>query len=191
MVVYRCVSEREIASMVGIPNELSAPRGSNDFNYEKNIEYRHFFYYIDSAVSFMEIQNNERYYNKYALIMAYNIDDEILKNHFGLGRYNLGCVRKDLKDKVLQYFEKIYFPEFAIPVSLITSDMIVGIGNNKRITPINNIYYNEMNDIILKSERDFIEYERWLFLNGTNVSKGKVLENSKALFPIGEDNRKL
>ena len=62
--------------------------------------------------------------------------------------------------------------------------MIVGIGNKKRITPINDIYFYELNDIILKNQSDFLEYEKWLFTNGTNVSKDLVLKKSKGLFPI-------
>ena len=62
--------------------------------------------------------------------------------------------------------------------------MIVGIENKKRITPINNIYFYELNDIILKNQSDFLEYEKWLFANGTNISKDLVLKKSKSLFPI-------
>ena len=72
--------------------------------------------------------------------MAYDIKDDLLKENFGLGEYNIGCVPKEYKDTLLQYFKTIYFPEFAIPNSLINIDMIVGIGNKKRITPINYIF---------------------------------------------------
>ena len=43
MIVYRCISERELACMIGIPNYINAPYGENTFNYEKDIEYKHFF----------------------------------------------------------------------------------------------------------------------------------------------------
>lgn len=43
MIVYRCVSERELACMIGISNYVNAPHGKNTFNYEKNIQYKHFF----------------------------------------------------------------------------------------------------------------------------------------------------
>lgn len=33
--------------------------------------------------------------------MTYDINDEILKEHFGLGQYNLECVPKKLKDSIL------------------------------------------------------------------------------------------
>lgn len=189
MVVYRCVSVREIATMIGITSFINAPHGNNTFKYEKDIQYKHFFYYYDSAISFMDSQNNDRYYDKYTLIMAYDIKDELLKEYFGLGEYNLKCVSKKLKDSILQYFKTIYYPEFAIPNSLVTKEMIVGIGDKKRITPISYIYYDDMIDIIRESEKSFLEYEKWLFANGTEVSKEKILENSKFLFPIGETNK--
>lgn len=188
LIVYRCISERELACMIGILNDVSGPRGKNTFEYEKNVEYRHFFYHYDSAISFMDSQNLDRYYNKYSIIMAYDIKDELLKEYFGLGQYNLSCVPNGYKDSILQYFKTIYFPEFAIPSSLINKDMIVGIGNKKRITPISYIYYDDMEDSIRKSEQNFLEYEKWLFENGTNVTKDLVLENSEKLFPINNDN---
>ena len=187
MIVYRCVSERELACMIGIPNDISGPRGENTFKYEEKVEYKHFLYHYASTISFMDIQNLDRYYNKYSIIMAYDINDELLKEHFGLGQYNLGSVSKEYKDAILQYFETIYFPEFAIPSFLITKDMVVGIGNKKRITPVSYICYDDMDDSIRKSEQNFLEYEKWLFENGTNVSKDLVLDNSENLFPINRD----
>lgn len=133
MLVYRCVSEREIACMIGIQNHINAPHGKNTFQYENNILYKHFFYFYESAITFMNIQNRDRYYDKYTLIMVYDIDTKILKEHFGLGEYNLFCVPDKYKDELLKYFKTIYYPEFAIPNSLITNDMIVGIGNQKRM----------------------------------------------------------
>lgn len=44
MIVYRCVSEREIASMIGIDNDIQSPFGENTFTYDKNTLYKHFFY---------------------------------------------------------------------------------------------------------------------------------------------------
>lgn len=85
MIVYRCISEQELACMMGIPNNVNGPRGLNTFKYEKNVQYRHFFYHYDSAISFIDIQNIDRYYNKYSIIMAYDIKDELLKKHFGFG----------------------------------------------------------------------------------------------------------
>lgn len=125
--------------------------------------------------------------------MAYDIPDELLKKHLGLGTYNLECVPDKYKDKILQPFDTIYFPEFAIPSSLITVDMIVGIGNQKRITPISYISGEELNDIILDSERNFLVYEKWLFANGTNVAKDLVLKEMENLFPINSEphNKKL
>lgn len=187
MIVYRCISERELACMIGIPNDVHGPHGNNTFKYEKNVEYKHFFYHYDSAISFMDSQNLDRYYNKYSLIMAYDIEEQLLIKYFGLGQYNLNCAPKEYKDAILQYFETIYFPEFAIPSSLITNNMIVGIGNKKSITPISYVYYDDMADCIIKSEQNFLEYEKWLFENGTNVTKDLVLENRKKLFPINSD----
>lgn len=191
MIVYRCVSERELACMIGISNYVNAPHGKNIFNYEKNIQYKHFFYYYDSAISFMDAQNIDRYYDKYSTIMVYDINAELLKEYFGLGQYNLECVPKELKDSILQYFKTIYYPEFAIPSSLIKKDMIIGIGNKKRITPISYVYYDTMSDTITKNQKSFLEYEKWLFENGTNLSEKKVLENRKKLFPLGEFDKKL
>ena len=191
MIVYRCVSERELACMIGISNYVNAPHGKNTFNYEKNIQYKHFFYYYDSAISFMDAQNIDRYYDKYSTIMAYDINAELLKEYFGLGQYNLECVPKELKDSILQYFKTIYYPEFAIPSSLIKKDMIIGIGNKKRITPISYVYYDTMSDTVTKNQKSFLEYEKWLFENGTNLSEKKVLENRKKLFPLGEFDKKL
>ena len=81
MIVYRCISERELACMIGIPNYINAPHGKNTFKYNKDIQYKHFFYYYDSAISFMDSQNDDRYYDKYSIIMAYDINDEILKEY--------------------------------------------------------------------------------------------------------------
>lgn len=186
MIVYRCVSERELAYMIGIKTHINAPHGRNTFKYEKGITYKHFFYYYDSAISFMNIQNEDRYYDKYSVIMAYKIPDELLNEHFGLGEYNLAWVPADLKDCLLQYFEIIYYPEFAIPDTFITTDMIVGIGNQTRITPFNREYYDQVTNSVLKSEKAFVEYEKWLFNNGTNVSSEKVLEYKDTLFPISK-----
>lgn len=191
MVVYRCVSERELACMIGIGSFINSPHGKNTFEYEKDIQYKHFFYYYDSAISFMDAQNCDRYYDKYSIIMAYDIKHEILKEYFGLGKYNFECVRDELKDSILRYFKTIYYPEFAIPDFLITKDMIVGIGNKKRITPISYIYYDEMGDIIRKGEQDFLNYEKWLFNNGTNLSLKEILDNSEELFPLDQNNKKL
>jgi len=155
MIVYRCVSERELACMIGIDSFINSPHGKNTFEYEKDIQYKHFFYYYDSAISFMDAQNCDRYYDKYSIIMAYDIKNEILKKYFGLGQYNLECVRDELKDSILRYFKTIYYPEFAIPNSLITKGMIVGIGNKKRITPVSYVYYDDMSDIIRRNEQDF------------------------------------
>ena len=116
---------------------------------------------------------------------------EILKEYSGLGRYNLECVPKKLNDSILQYFKTIYYPEFAIPSSLITKEMIVGIGNKKRITPVSYIYYDSMEDAITKSKKEFLEYEKWLFENGTDLSENKVLENREKLFPLGKVKTKL
>ena len=46
--------------------------------------------------------------------MVYDINDKLLKEHFDLKHYNLGSVFKEYKDAILQYFETIYFSEFAI-----------------------------------------------------------------------------
>lgn len=191
MIVFRCVSERELANMVGIANPLNAPRGQNTFKYEKDINYKHFFYFYDSAIFFMNAQNNDRYYNKYSLIMAYDIPNEILSDHFGLGTYRVSCVSELLKDYILSYFDIIYFPEFAIPEILIKKDMIVGIGSQKRITPISYISYDKMENIITNSQKDFLNYEKWLFENGTNVFKEILLEDWKVLFPFGENEKNL
>ena len=69
--------------------------------------------------------------------------------------------------------------------------MIVGIGNKKRITPVSYIYYDSIDDAITKSKKDFLEYEKWLFENGTNLSEKKVLENREKLFPLGKVKTKL
>lgn len=187
MIVYRCVSERDLANMMGIPNEIHGPCGYNTFKYEKNVKYKHFFYHLDAAESFMNIANLEKYYNRYVVIVAYDIDDNLLNECFGLGEYNYGCVPKGYKDSMLQFFNTLYFPEFAIPDSLITNKMIVGIGTKKRITPISYIDYANMYDAILKSERNFLDYEKWLFENGTNVEMSLVLENRNKLFPICDE----
>lgn len=69
--------------------------------------------------------------------------------------------------------------------------MIVGIGNKKRITPVSYVYYDDMEDIIRKSEQDFLNYEKWLFHNGTNLSLKEILDNSEKLFPLEQNNKKL
>lgn len=54
MIVYRCISVRELACMIGIPNYINAPHWENTFKYNKDIKYKHFFYYYNSAISFMD-----------------------------------------------------------------------------------------------------------------------------------------
>lgn len=191
MIVYRCVSEREIAKMIGISTFICSPHGENTFKYKKNINYKHFYYYYDSAVQFMKIQNSYRYYDKLSIIMAYDIKDEILNEYFGLGTYRLSYVPKNLKDSILEYFDIIYYPEFAIPESLIKKDMIVGIGNDKRITPVSYIYYDILEETITESQKSFLNYEKWLFENGINVFKEIILEERKTLFPINNINKNL
>ena len=39
--------------------------------------------------------------------------------------------------------------------------------------------------LILKSEKDFLGYEKWLFSHGTNLSLEEILEYKEVLFPIG------
>lgn len=184
MIVYRCASERELACMIGIPNVVSGPHGKNTFKYEKNTEYKHFFYHYDSAKLFMDSQNLDRYYNRYTVIMAYDIDNKILKKYFGLGEYNLGCISSKLNDSILKYFKTIWLPEFSIPSTEISKDMVVGIGDKRRITPISYVFYNDMDASITESNQKFLEYEKWLFQNGTNVKEDLILENSNNLFPI-------
>lgn len=191
MIVYRCISECELACMIGINEHINAPRGSNTFKYEDNIEYKHFFYYYDSAISFMNSQNIERHYNKYCIIVAYDINNEILEKYFGLGKYNLDCIPDKHKDIILRYFKTIYYPEFAIPSNLITKNMIVGIGNQKRITPVGNTYYNKMYHTIQKSQKDFLEYEKWLLNNGTNLPEKTILDYKEILFPINKASKKI
>lgn len=192
MLVYRCASLREIANLIGIQNEISAPRGKNTFDYKRDVNYKHFFYHIDSAMNFMDFLNVDRYYDRYSLIFAYDIDDELLSNYFGLGQYNISCVPNSCKDSILKYFKTIYLPEFAIPVEFIKKEMIVGISNMKdkdRITPISYIGYDTLSDSINSSEKNFLEYEKWLFDNGINVSKDVVLNNISELFPLNLEKK--
>lgn len=192
MIVYRCTSIREIANLIGVSNDLCAPKGNNTFNYKKGINYKHFFYHIDSAMNFMNFLNVDRYYDKYSLIFAYDIDDELLSNYFGLGQYNVSCVPNSCKDSIMKYFKTIYLPEFAIPEELITKDMIVGISNmndKDRITPISYVGYDTLSDSISNSEKNFLEYEKWLFDNGTNVSRDLVLNNFSELFPLNLEKK--
>lgn len=63
--------------------------------------------------------------------------------------------------------------------------MIAGSGNENRITSVSDSNYGCMSDSILKSEKDFLEYEKWLFSHGTNLSLEEILEHKEELFPIG------
>ena len=51
-----------LRNMMGVSNESYGPRGENTFDYEKGVDYRHFFYFYDSAKSFMKNQNSDRYH---------------------------------------------------------------------------------------------------------------------------------
>lgn len=190
MIVYRCVSDCELAYMVGVDTCINGPHGSNTFKYEKGIIYKHFFYYYDSVISFMDAQNHDRYYDKYSIIMVYDISNDILNEHFGLGQYNFEYVPDRLKDGLLQYFKTIYYPEFAIPTNLIKTDMIVGIGTKTRITPLTRKHYDLITESIIESEKSFLEYEKWLFDKGTDVAIEKVLRCKKRLFPIDDKSKK-
>jgi hypothetical protein len=141
---------------------------------------------------FMDFLNIDRYYDKYSLIFAYDIDDELLSNYFGLGQYNISCVPNGYKDSLLKYFNTICLPEFAIPVEFIKNEMIVGISNmnNKdRIAPINYVGYDTLSSSINNSEKNFLEYEKWLFDNGTNVSRDLVMNNFNKLFPLNLEKK--
>lgn len=156
MIVYRAVSEIEISNLIGLNNRRYSPKGKNTFNYLKNIDYKHFFYFYDCAVSFMEEQNYNRAYDKYAMIFAYDIKSDILKKYFGFGNYNMKAVKN--KDPLMKYFDEVYFPEFAIPSILIKKNMIVGIGNKNRLTPVNDNYDNNLYRKVLDNQKQFLNY---------------------------------
>ena len=101
----------------------------------------------------------DRYYNKYSIIMVYDINDKLLKEHFDLRHYNLGSVFKEYKDAILQYFETIYFSEFAIWNLIIIKNMVGGIDNRKRILLVSYIYYGDM-DIELKKWIQFFRIRK-------------------------------
>ena len=190
MIVFRCASECDIANMIGIDYEKTIPRGHNTFNYEKDTEYRHFFYFYDSAIAFMELLNMDRFYDKYSVIMAFDIDEELLKSHIGLGEYNMNySITSIMEDDLFKEFKKIYFPEFAIPKEYISKEMIVGIGNKTRITPVRGSYFFSLSKVVNKNQKDFLNYVRWLFEHGTELKEKEVLSHIKELFPI-EDNIK-
>lgn len=184
MIVFRCVSEREIASMMGISSYINSPHGPNTFKYEKGINYKHFFFFYDSVIQFMNAQNTDRYYDKYVIILAYDIPEDMLNNCFGLGTYRFDCVPASNPDSLLNYFDIMYFPEFAIPENLIDKSMIVGIGSNTRITPISYVYYDEMESTITDNQMKFLNYQKWLIQNENDVSIESVQHYFNNIFAL-------
>ena len=65
------------------------------------------------------------------------------------------------------------------------------ITKEKRITPVGNTYYNEMYHTIQKSQKDFLEYEKWLLNNGTNLPEKTILDYKEILFPINKASKKI
>lgn len=188
MIVYRCVNESEIANMLGISCYRNTPHCKNTFKYQQGVDYKHFFYYYDSAIAFKNFINSDRYYDKYTVIMAYEIDDNLLKKYLGVGEYELDKYKKEAKSEVLQHFKKINYPEFALPSDKINNDMLVGIGDEKRITPVRSMYFDHINNAIEANKQSYLAYQNWLFSNGTDIEMEKVIGNMESLFPIGDSD---
>lgn len=156
MIGYRCLTEREIGSMLtGMNTTIKAPKGPNTFQYETGVSYRHFFHFYDSAIFFLENQNAERYYNEYSIIAAYEIPDDLASQQFGYGIYNVLAAR--FKDEVLCTFQEIDLPEYAIPESQLSACTCVGIGNTRRITPLQNM---SLTETIIDNQKEYA-----IFLN--------------------------
>lgn len=161
MIVYRVLSDKDKRSREEIPN------GMNTFHYEQDVDYLHFFYFYDSAILFKKIQNKTKNFH-YTSIVAYDIPETILKQHFGFGHYVINdssieteMLLESFKNKTLLY------PEFAVPSSMITQDMIIGIGDEKRIKPLNikkdDLLFDPLYELILENQYKYLNYLKKMY----------------------------
>ena len=189
MIVYRCICNSDIANLLGIAKESNVGSGKNTFKYNKDISYRHFYYFYDSALSFMQAKNITNTCDKVNVIMAYDIDDELLHANFGYGEYNIGAIPYKFKDRIYDGFDSIIFPEYAIDSKLITNDMIVGIGSEKGFFPVRE--EDRLYDEFKKNHKQFLKYMKWLYKKGMDVRFEKIQKKSAKLFPKAENNNEL
>lgn len=139
MRLYRCISAREITSVFKGNNNYDALiKGNNTHNYQKGIDYVHFFRFSkDAEIYAKKPITSINSLDHYIAFMVVNIPYEIIKPYFGYGIYSCDIPNMDYMP----------VPEYAIPKELVKSDYIVSI--NKYIS---NEYKND-------SEFDkYIEY---------------------------------
>ena len=113
MKVYRCCGVDEVkAYKEGYLYKKMYGKGTNTFNYEKNIDYIHFFYFAECMYHYK--YNKNGYSTNY--FVEYDIPLEILKNYFGYGFY----------EKIIPgYYTPV--PEFALPYDQFKTEYVKNI----------------------------------------------------------------
>ena len=106
MIVYRCLSNNEIITMVNNKNNYQTAliKEENTFHYEPGISYKHFFIFADHANYFRK--EHERFY---PVIGQFIIPNNIIKET-GFGFY--GGVKTMRNDKLYGYY--VPLPEIVI-----------------------------------------------------------------------------
>lgn len=118
MKAYRCCSSNEICHYLNKEKcSLSGCVGTNTFNYDKDTDYIHFFYFPENCAYYTK----RRSYRVSNIIIC-DVPDELLKKYLGYGYYDGICGGR-----------YIPFPEFAIPLDEFSIDYI------KRIIEPNSI----------------------------------------------------
>ena len=154
MHVYRVITKEELLNSLGNKNiEVYGSRGKNTFCYDKDISYKHFFKYLESAKMFFDGSLDDGCYIKYELFCLYDIPVELLDKYKGFGLYK----------GVVNDYKELPVPEFAIPDEYIIPDYLVDIGRN--------FSYSSWGDITHKEYFDYINYLKELCVINNNVDE--------------------
>lgn len=161
MIVYRTLPDKNKRSREEIPD------GINTLNYEQDVDYLYFFYFYDSAILFKQVQNKTNNLH-YTSIAAYDIPETILKQHFNFGHYVINDSATETEMLLESFKHKtLLYPEFAVPSSMITQDMIIGIGDERRIKPLNvdeeDPLFDPLYELILENQSKHLNYLRDMF----------------------------
>lgn len=119
MFVYRVMTNKEVLNLLDDQNiKLTGTIGNNTFNYDKDVTYKHFFKYLESAKMFYDGHSKEGY----KWFSVFDIPEELLKEHSGYGIYH-GI--KERNGDVIP--TAIPIPEYAIPTDVLKKEYLLGI----------------------------------------------------------------
>ena len=115
-VFYRCLCSDELMSMIN-PSaiEYSRDQSNNTFNYDKNVNYKHFYIFGDHAQTLL-------HHYKASLIGAFVIKEELIEQT-GFGFYT--GVKTKYNDKLSK--EKMPIPEMSIKEEKYSKDYLIDL----------------------------------------------------------------